>query len=109
MRKPFNSTLLGFFLAGFLLLARGPGSLLAAAKPPEKLKISGSNAERFRKAVELEDQQQYDQAIREYKAYLKARPFMPYTYYYLGNLYCELGQTRQGEEQFRKAAGLRPG
>lgn len=106
MWKPFRSTRSLLLL---LLVALGgtQGSLGAAHPPPKKL--SGRDAQHFLKAVELEDQQKYDQAIREYQAYLKARPAVPYASYYLGNLYYELGRTEEGKEQFRKAAGARPG
>jgi tetratricopeptide (TPR) repeat protein len=105
-----------FLLAGLLLLATGwiLPAVGGEGKPPaagaeEKLQFSGPGAEHFTRAVELEDQQQYDAAIREYEAYLKAKPSIPYAYYYLGNLYHDLGQAEKGNEQFRKAAQASPG
>lgn len=109
MRKPFKSTRLLLWIGFLLFSLGGTKGLLGASNPRAKLKLPGRDAQHFLKAVDLEDQQQYDQAIREYQAYLKARPNVPYASYYLGNLYYRLGRTEEGKEQFRKAASARPG
>ena len=62
--------------------------------------------ELFRKGLALSRQGRWKEAIAAYKGSLKINPGNPQTYLNLGFVYYELGNDREAEAAFDKAAKL---
>jgi tetratricopeptide (TPR) repeat protein len=69
----------------------------------QEVKIIGSGAEIFRRAIAYEQEGKIADAVAEYRLYLKKNKDVAPAYFFLGNLYWDSGYKDKALETFKQA------
>ncbi len=76
---------------------------LASASNGDELNFTGKDADILKRAVAYESEGKATEAVAEYRLYLKKNKDVVPVYFYLGNLYWDLGYKDKAQETFKQA------